>query len=210
MATYFTNRDYRQIADELFFGSRAAIKKYRLARHAQYEIDLLNEYKRPFEEAYFVYSNFFHLAFLAKAKGQTKEERWQDACERLSEAVGESGNKNRSCLNRCVRLMKELNLYMPDEERMTFDEIMALIDWLTFDFTYIEEEGSGFIKRNEEYGYPLIKWYDEDNLNEFKAKLREHIKAGEEIPYQQIWVEVIEDRYRKNPDIDIEEFSFLG
>ena len=77
MAMYFKDRGYKEISEELFFGTRPAINKYRLARHAKYEVELQNEYGRPMEQAYYVYRDYFFFGFYQKAEGETHEDKWK-------------------------------------------------------------------------------------------------------------------------------------
>ena len=70
MAKNLKNRGYKEISSELFFGDRPAIKKYRLARHAQYEVNITEEYGRPMEQAYYVYKDFFYFGFYQKTEGR--------------------------------------------------------------------------------------------------------------------------------------------
>lgn len=181
-------RDIRQILEELFKGSNAALVKYARVRKTKYEIDLWQS-GMPITEVSPEAKKCFSKSFLKGISIRlATPEQISNGRKDLGYAVSDG------CHGRCTRLVEELNCALSKLGLQQISQIDKFLDWLTFSYE-VKTDYDGRPVREQPGNFEVRIFHSEENRKEFWFELQALLKQGKMMSMQDVAKIVLHRRH---------------
>ena len=192
-------REIKEILEEMFKGSNAALAKYARVRKTQYEIGLYRS-GMPLTEVDLASRKYFSKSFLKGVNIMVATpEQITEGQKSLGYAVSDG------CHGRCMRLVEELNRALAKLGLKTVSQPEKFLDWLTYSYE-VKTDHNGNPVREQPGGFEVRIFHSDENRTEFWRELQALLKQNRMMSMQDV-VKIVLDKRKKSVKIPLKEGS---